>query len=334
MRNSSRNTTWRAVVFGQQAFFTQFAHDHRQVGVVGGFAARVGAGEADAQLAVHRFAVGQRHVNKLLPQRQHFGVAGLQAHHIVAGAVGKGGVFVKADFGLAVKVFQVVQRQAGVLIVAFHQIGGEHAKLGAPVAHMVAADGVVADGGQHAHQRVADDAGAQVADVHFLGQVGRGVIDNHLLARALRFDAQRGAGQRGADLAGQKDRVEVDVDKAGAGNFDFAGDAGQVQLGNYLLGQRARVGFFGLGGGHDAVGLIVAKLGARGGLQDGRGVRAASGGQGGRNALVEQLQKGHGVSLPGAPHGKAGARGGVKEWRYFKRGGREASMLPGKPARQ
>ena len=54
----------------------------------------------------------------------------------------------------------------------------DHAELGAPVAEVVVADRVVAEESQHAVEGVADHGRADVADVHRLGHVGRGVVDD------------------------------------------------------------------------------------------------------------------------------------------------------------
>jgi hypothetical protein len=65
----------------------------------------------------------------------------------------------------------------------------EHAEGRAPVADVVLADDGVADELQHAHQRVADDRGAQVADVHLLGHVRRRVVHHRDLGTGGRAHA-------------------------------------------------------------------------------------------------------------------------------------------------
>src|SRR5699024_12867222 len=57
----------------------------------------------------------------------------------------------------------------------------EHAEGGAPVTDVVLADDRVAEEFVGAGQGVADDGGAQVADVHLLGHVRRRVVDGHRL---------------------------------------------------------------------------------------------------------------------------------------------------------
>ena len=61
------------------------------------------------------------------------------------------------------------------------QLGDQHAKLSAPVAHMVLANHIVALIFQQARQTVANNGGAQMADMHFFSQVGRGIINHYSL---------------------------------------------------------------------------------------------------------------------------------------------------------
>ena len=65
---------------------------------------------------------------------------------------------------------------------------------------------------QRARQRVADDRGAQVPDVHLLGHVGRGVVDRDDLPLLRRY-AERGSSSD-LDLRGQPLRAQRDVDEA------------------------------------------------------------------------------------------------------------------------
>ena len=55
----------------------------------------------------------------------------------------------------------------------------QHAELRAPVAEVVVRDDPVAQQAERAGQRIAQDGGADVADVHRLGHVGRTEIDDH-----------------------------------------------------------------------------------------------------------------------------------------------------------
>ena len=97
----------------------------------------------------------------------------MQFHHIFARGVGEIFVFVKTHFGVAVKLLQIRQTEIGIVLLLLRQIGNQHAKLRAPVAHMVLADDFVSQKAQYARQAVANDAGTQMPDVHFFGKIGR-----------------------------------------------------------------------------------------------------------------------------------------------------------------
>ena len=81
-------------------------------------------------------------------------------------------------FGLLVEHFEVFQFDVAALLL-FFQFGDQHAELGAPVAHVVLADNLVAKEAQQAHHGIANNGGAQVANVHFFGEIGRGVVDHY-----------------------------------------------------------------------------------------------------------------------------------------------------------
>mmetsp|Transcript_31711 Transcript_31711/g.58691 ORF Transcript_31711/g.58691 Transcript_31711/m.58691 type:complete len:207 (-) Transcript_31711:50-670(-) len=61
------------------------------------------------------------------------------------------------------------QRGGELVAKVFH----EHPELRSPVANVVESEDVVAREGEEVGERVADDGGAEVAHVHFLGDVGR-----------------------------------------------------------------------------------------------------------------------------------------------------------------
>lgn len=85
----------------------------------------------------------------------------------------------------------------------------------------------------------------------------------------------------------------MNIDETRAGDFHLVGDAGKIQRGDDLFGQRARIGFQCLGGAHHAVGLVVAefRLGCR--LDHGRRVRRAGCRQRCLYPFVDQLMNRH-----------------------------------------
>ena len=58
------------------------------------------------------------------------------------------------------------------------EVGDEHAELRAPVSDVVEPEDVVAEEVDEVGDGVSDDGGAQVAHVHLLRDVGRGVVDD------------------------------------------------------------------------------------------------------------------------------------------------------------
>ena len=82
---------------------------------------------------------------------------------------------------------------------------------------------------EHAHQSVADHRGAQVADVHLLGDVGRRVVDDDALRRSTPCRTPRRSSACAASgVAARNAVVERDVDEAGPGDFErrLAGEIG------------------------------------------------------------------------------------------------------------
>ena len=72
---------------------------------------------------------------------------------------------------------------SGFGLPQIEQMLDEHAERRTPVADVVLPDHLVTDELEHAHQRVADDGGTQMADVHLLGHVGGRVVDDHAATR-------------------------------------------------------------------------------------------------------------------------------------------------------
>ena len=61
-------------------------------------------------------------------------------------------------------------------------------------------------------------------------------------------------------MACQERRIQEDINKARAGNFSFAGNAGEIQMRQYLLSELSRRHAQFFSHCHHAISLIVAKL--------------------------------------------------------------------------
>ena len=228
-------------------------------------------------------------------------VAGLQGDDHLPGAVGELGVRVETRTGRRVEGFQVAEfRRCGALAGAaqVRQVREQHAELGAPIADVVLADDFMAQRFQYARHGVADDRAAQVADMHLLGEVRRGVVHDDLVGASCALDAWR------REALSNERRCQGDVDEAGAGNFNALRNVLHtigLKRGHHRLGHVAWLAAGPLRGGHRAVCLVVAVLGAPGRPQRRlRGVEAG-GGEGACEALGQRGAQVHRLSRRPAP---------------------------------
>ena len=136
----------------------------------------------------------------------------------------------------------------------------DHAELGSPVADVVVADDVVAEGAEDAAEGVADDGAAEVADVHRLGDVGTREVDNVPARRCRRFDAQFLIKGGRVDGGFQPVGAEAEIDEPGTGDLRRIAEVGDAQIVDDLLGEFAWVGADLLRERHGAIGLVVAEF--------------------------------------------------------------------------
>ncbi len=220
-----------------------------------------------------------------LPEPHGLGLAALEQDDPTAAALGEVGVGVEELAGLPVELVEVahaegarVGRDADV-----EQVLDEHAERRAPVPDVVLAQDAVAEKAEDPGQRVADDGGAQVADVHLLGHVGRRVVDDDGLRLGRRLHPQALVRCHDGDLRRDEVAGQPQVDEAGPADLDL-GDAGQVGRGGDLVGDGAGRAAQPLAQGQGAVGLEVGPVRR---AQD--GVRPGLDGvEGGLQALKEQ----------------------------------------------
>ena len=280
---------FRAVVFDCQTFFNQIIDYGLQIVVVFRFTRHVFGAQFQAQRVVNSLGVRERNIDKLFPQCQHGFIAALQLHNVFARSVGEGRVFVKAHFGGAVKLLQIRQFKRGIVFLLLNQISDQHAELRTPVADVVLTDNGIAHKFQHARNAVADDAGTQMADVHFFGQIGRRVVDNDgLRFVGFRYTETRVVQGR-LNVLGKKFGAQAQVDKAGAGDFRAFNHGVVGQCFGHFLRQLARIlfGFFRCT--HHAVDLEIAVFGVFGRLQNNGAVGDARGGKGGGGFAFDGL---------------------------------------------
>ena len=221
--------------------------------------------QADAEGVVDCLAVGHGDVDVALPASQRIGVAVLQVHHGLPGAVGEVGVDLEALAGLGVEALQV-----GEAIGVFAEIvemRDQTSKLRSPVADVVLADDRVAERFENTRHGIADDGAAQVVYLHLLGEIRVRIVDDHALTRRC---LNEGFGQCPA----QQGVVDRQADETRARDCTGAGDAFEVRRLDQRRCKVARFAAQALGRRHRAVGLVVAELGARRGTYEGcRAVR-------------------------------------------------------------
>ncbi|MNT09571.1 hypothetical protein D3C72_1443600 [compost metagenome] len=244
----------------RQIFGFQIGHDARQHGVIKAFAHHVVAGQGDVQTVIGDLILGHRDVNQLAPHFAEVGVAALEFHHIATCALGESFIFVVMFFGFTVETFQIRQRHfARIFLLLLFKIGNQHSELGTPVANVVRANHFMAQELQGAHSGIADDGGAQVADVHLFCHVWRRVIDNDGLRLRLSH-TQTVRFQRRVNVTREEGRIEENVDKAWTCNLNLVGNAVEIQMSQYQLSELSRRHAQFFSHCHHAISLIVAKL--------------------------------------------------------------------------
>ena len=143
--------------------------------------------ERDAEFLVDALELADGNVDELPPEREVLFLALLEEDELALAvllphAVRLLGLRRREDVAL-------LQRGDGevVALLLREQLAvalDEDAELRPPVAEVVVGDDRVAEREEEAFDRVADDGRADVADVHLLGRVGRGVVDDDLPPRA------------------------------------------------------------------------------------------------------------------------------------------------------
>jgi hypothetical protein len=179
----------------------QVLDERRELVVVGAFAEIVI--EVDVELAVNLAQLLQRKGHAARPDFHVVRIALLELHEFVA-AGGQHGLV-----GLRLRVHRLVNADEfldGIFVercMIEDRLPAvqDHAELRAPVADVVVGDDLVADEAGDARERVADEGAADVADVHRLGDVRRGEVDDDASSAArpaARRSGHPGRSPRGA----------------------------------------------------------------------------------------------------------------------------------------
>jgi hypothetical protein len=140
----------------------------------------------------------------------------------------------------------------------------DHSELGTPVANVVITDDAVAEEAERTGQRVADDGRADVADVHRLGDVGRGIIDDDRAGIFNGRDAEALVVDGLIELVSEPVIAEAEINEAGAGDFGRLAQIFELRGGNELSGDASRRLAELLAERHGEIGLVVAEFGVLG----------------------------------------------------------------------
>ena len=161
---------------------------------------------------------------------------------------------------------------------------------------MVVGDHGVAEAAGDPCERVAEDGRADVADVHRLGDVRRGEVDDHRAAGPGHRHPEPRVGVLGLGAGGVGLRRDLEIDESRTGDVRAA-EPRQVERRDHLLGQRARVRLARLGQRHRGIALVIAEAQVGGGDHRRGDAFAEHVLKGGREAGLEFLDEGHGKGI-------------------------------------
>ena len=113
----------------------------------------------------------------------------------------------------------------------------------------------------HAHERIADHGGAEVAGVHLLGHVRRRVVDDDGLRRAAAATPSRSSAATAASCSARNVGENVTLTKPGTGDLEVGRDTGEHTRIDDLLGHLTWVDTEALGQREGAVDLGVGTIG-------------------------------------------------------------------------
>ena len=285
----------RPVVDDGNAALGQVSGHLRQGVVVGRLARQVRVGQQHPEALIGGVEPGEGDRDQLPPDRQGLLVAALQFHHTRAGAGGEVGVLVEVFLGVLVELLRAGEVEGGDVDSCLEDVFDQHPELGAPVTDVVLRDHLVSEGGEDTVEAVADDGGAQVPDVHLLGDVGRRVVDDDPLR-------MRGATQpvmrileHGGGGLGENVGANAEVDESRPGDLQRLTQIGDVEPGDDVRRDLPGGSFLLLGEAQRHVGLEMPELGFRG--RPHLRIHPRDGAQTGIEQGRQRLHEGHSLTL-------------------------------------
>jgi hypothetical protein len=162
-------------------------------------------------------------------------------------------------------------------------------------------ENIMAEEFENPRQAFADHRRAQVADVHILGDVGTGVVDDSPIGVGSQGNSEARIGLHKGQLSFEIAGFEHQVDEAGTRDRDLFAQGGDIENLNDRFGDFAGFLTQRFGEGHGDIGLVVAEFWVAGG--DEQGISSgAIGSEGGDEGLVELRSD----VLEGGNHGSCG----------------------------
>ena len=236
-----------ALARSRNALGAQLLDEGSQAGMVEALAQRMV--KLHAQTLVNGIELNARQSDHLVPNAEVLFVAALELHQFLTSGLECGGVGFALGADLLVKALHLgdgvgLQRGARPGRASRRQ---QHPELGAPVAQVVVGDDLVAQQAERARQAVAQDGRADVADVHGFGHVGRAEIYDHCPRMRGGFKEEVFPARGGLEGLGERRRFEPEVQEACAGNLHPLTSIADIQFGDHVSRQLARVEFPGLG---------------------------------------------------------------------------------------
>jgi hypothetical protein len=233
-----------------------------------------------------------RQFDDLAPEIERVLVAGLQQHDALSRAIRESSVAVEFRTRGAIELAELAHVGLRAALTDVEQMLDEHTERRAPIADVVLADDLVAQELEHSCERVADDRGTQVAHVHFLGDVRRGIVDNDAVFRGRKRHAEALVARDFFERALEESRLEREVDEPGAGDLDAVGNIREVSSSDDDFGNLPWRTLQCFREAHREIGLIVGALGPANHRVDAHVLRAERGDD---RALEPRGQHGAGI---------------------------------------
>jgi hypothetical protein len=220
---AGREDAQRAVALAGEPLRGELAGDPGEHRVVEALAGDVGRRERDAEARVDGGEIPRRLVDEPAPERERPLVAALEEDNATARAVRERRIRVELRARLLVEAAEVTDRlrRARLGVPEVDEVLDQHAERRPPVADVVLADDPVAERGQDARERVAEDRAAEVADVHLLRDVRRRVVDDHGLRLARRLEAEAVPLREARELRREAVVAEREVEEAWSRDGDL-----------------------------------------------------------------------------------------------------------------